>query len=143
MKNLDAAADAQMNHADAAMPEGQSLTGRRVLVVEDEMVISMFIEDVLQGLGCTVVGPAWRTQQALELLEGHAIDAAVLDLNLGRDGDSYPIADVLMQRGLPFVFSTGYGRQGLLPAYRDVPCLTKPFAEKALAQALAALFIRG
>ena len=129
-----------MTRVHAASPEATVLTGRRILVVEDEMVISMFIEDVLVGLGCQIVGPAGRMQRALALVEGNGIDAAVLDINLGRDGDSYPIADALISRGVPFVFSTGYGHQGVLPAYRDIPCLTKPFAEKALAQALAALF---
>lgn len=129
-----------MTPLDASPPDLAALAGRRVLVVEDEMVISMFIEDVLSSYGCKVVGPVRRVQHAITLIEGGEVDAAILDLNLGREGDSYPVADVLILRGVPFVFSTGYGRQGLRPAYRDQPCLAKPFAADDLAHALLALF---
>lgn len=128
-----------MMDPQAPPPPLKGLAGRRVLVVEDETVISMFIEDALSGLGCHVVGPARRVQQALDLIERNSIDAAILDLNLGRDGDSYPIADALTLRGLPFVFSTGYGRQGLRPAYRGHACLAKPFAGMDLENALLRL----
>src|SRR6185295_15398151 len=92
-----------------------SLAGLRVLVVEDEMMVSMLIEDMLSDLGCTVVGPASRLDEALELAKADGIDCAVLDVNLGGQ-PIFPLADLLRQMGRPFAFATGYGDAGL----RDV-----------------------
>ncbi|HEX6011198.1 MAG TPA: response regulator [Geminicoccaceae bacterium] len=83
------------------------LSGRRVLVVEDELIVAFLLEDMLAGLGCAVVGPAARVDQALALLDAEAIDAALLDVNLNGH-KSYPVADALAARGVPFVFSTAY-----------------------------------
>src|SRR4051794_22900016 len=86
------------------------LSGRRVLVVEDEMIVAWLLQDMLADLGCAVVGPAARVSQALAMIDAEAIDAAVLDVNLNGQ-KSYPVADALAARGMPFVFSTGYGRR--------------------------------
>ena len=85
-----------------------SLYGRRVLVVEDEMIVAWLLEDMLADFGCTIVGPAARIDQALAMIKAEALDAAVLDVNLNGQ-QSYPLADALVTRGVPFVFSTGYG----------------------------------
>ncbi len=111
---------------------------RRVLVVEDEVLVAWVLSDMLAGLGCTVIGPAGRVQQALEIIAGQPIDAAVLDVNLNGDF-SYPIADALVARGVPFVFSTGYDRGRLREGYRGFPHLQKPFLESDLAGAVAAM----
>lgn len=113
-----------------------AISGRRVLVVEDEAMVSMFIEDALQMLGCEVVGIAARVDEAMMLIEQQQIDAAVLDINLGRGRDSYPIAETLAARGVPFVFSTGYGEDGLREGFRDRPVLAKPFRMQDLAEVL-------
>jgi CheY-like chemotaxis protein len=84
-----------------------ALSGRRVLVVEDEMMVAWLLEDMLADFGCAVVGPAAGVNQALAMLDAEAFDAAVLDVNL-KGQKSYPIADTLAARGVPFVFSTGY-----------------------------------
>jgi len=111
------------------------LCGRRVLVVEDEMLVLMNIEDMLIDLGCGSVSTAATVDQALALIETQPFDAAMLDVNL--DGSSsYPVADVLAERGVPFVFSTGYGDQRLNDAYRDRPVLGKPYRNADLAEAL-------
>src|SRR6202045_5470871 len=83
------------------------LSGRRVLVVEDETMVAWLLEDMLADLGCAVVGPAAHVNQALAMLDAEAIDAAVLDVNL-QGQKSYPIADAIAARGVPFAFSTGY-----------------------------------
>ena len=101
-------------------------SGRRVLVVEDEMIVAWLLEDMLADLGCAVVGPASSVEQALAMIDAEAIDVAVLDVNLNGQM-SYPIADALATRGVPFVFSTGYDKDTLLDGYRIFPVLQKPF----------------
>ncbi len=113
-------------------------SGRRVLVVEDEMIVAWLLEDMLADLGCTVVGPAASVNQALAMIDAEAIDVAVLDVNLNGQM-SYPIADVLAARGVPFVFSTGYDKDRLLDGYRTFPALQKPFHRSELGDTLAKL----
>jgi CheY-like chemotaxis protein len=110
--------------------------GRRVLLVEDEAMIAMLLEDMLGDLGCKVVGPAYALDSALELAaDNDAIDVAILDVNLaGRP--VFELADALRGRGVPMVFSTGYGARGLREIDRDVPVLGKPFHACELATAL-------
>jgi CheY-like chemotaxis protein len=98
----------------------------RILVVEDEMTIALLIEDMLTDLGHQVVGLAMRLPQALNLAEACEIDFALLDVNL--DGlMSFPVADILSRRGVPFVFASGYGSAGLEPDWRARPVIRKPF----------------
>jgi CheY-like chemotaxis protein len=107
----------------------------RILVVEDEMTIALLIEDMLADLGHEVAGLAMRLPQALRLAEDGDIDFALLDVNL--DGlMSFPVADVLARRGVPFVFASGYGSAGLEPAWRERPVLRKPFALNDLRAAI-------
>ena len=107
------------------------LAGLRVLVVEDEMMVSMLIEDMLQDLGCKVVGPASRLEEAIELANNEELDCAVLDVNLGGGETVFPQAEALRARGVPFVFATGYG---ILPSdgYPDTPLIRKPVDQDQL-----------
>jgi CheY-like chemotaxis protein len=104
---------------------------RQVLVVEDEMTIVVTIEAVLLSLGAEVVGPVARLDAALQLAREASIDAAVLDINI-RGGNSYPVADILAERGIPFVLCSGYADWALEKRYRDRPRLTKPFSSTDL-----------
>ena len=114
----------------------RELSNCKVLVVEDEMMIAMLIEDMLDELGCKLVGPATNVPRALELIGKERVEVAVLDLNL--DGkDTYAIADALRQKNVPFIFATGYGSTGMRPEYGDRPVLQKPFQAKDLETALA------
>ncbi|HEX8533828.1 MAG TPA: response regulator [Allosphingosinicella sp.] len=115
------------------------MAGRRILVVEDEALVAMSLEDMLLSLGCVVVGPALRLTKALELASVEQIDGAVLDINLG-DVRSFPVAEMLTRKSVPFLFATGYGHLGLEPPFAEAPVLTKPYSLEALAQALAELF---
>lgn len=115
----------------------QSLEGRRVLVVEDEMLVFMLIESILQDNGCEVLPPASRVAAALEVAREREFDAALLDVNLAGE-PVYPVADMLCERGIPFIFLTGYGEDSLQPPYRDRPILAKPFREGRLVQELMA-----
>ncbi len=120
-------------------PLDSPLAGLRVLVVEDEMIVAWLLQDMLKDLGCAIVGPAVGVAQALALIETHAVDAAVLDVNLNGEL-SYPIADALVGRGVPFMFSTGYDRARLQENYRSYPVLQKPFHGSLLRKALSDLF---
>lgn len=113
------------------------LSGRRVLVVEDEMMVLMNIEGALGDLGCAV-SVAATVGDALALLEGASFDVAMLDVNLGGQ-PSYAVADALARRAIPFVFSTGYGEHGVDPRFAGRPVLRKPYSDQQLATALARL----
>jgi CheY-like chemotaxis protein len=111
----------------------------RILVVEDEMALALLIEDMLRDLGHEVAGIAMRLPQALRLAETAAIDFAILDVNL--DGRmSFPVAEMLDTRGVPFVFVTGYGSAGVEPAYRGRGMVVKkPFELADLQSAIERL----
>jgi len=111
------------------------LKGRSVLLVEDNMIIAMDGEDALRDLGADVAtaGSVGRAQEAIAL---RAFDLAVLDFNLGNE-TSLPVADMLVARGVPFIFATGYGDGLDLPArFGSLTLLKKPYSGASLAQAL-------
>ncbi len=122
------------------MADSQGHAGRRVLVVEDEAMIAMLVEDMLADLGCAVVGPAHGVNEALELVHGgSALDAALLDVNLG-GSPVFAVADALRAKGVPMIFSTGYGDGGLREVDRGAPVLQKPFRSQDLERALTRAF---
>ena len=96
-----------------------------ILLVEDEPLVSAITEEWIVELGHEVVGPAANLETALELAVT-PIDGAIIDVSLGRQS-GYPVAELLAARGVPFVFATGYGQEGLDPAWRGRPTLIKPF----------------
>jgi CheY-like chemotaxis protein len=124
------------------MTASQDWTGLRVLVVEDEAMVSMLVEDMLLDLGCEIVGPAARIPVALELAASAEIDAAVLDVNVAGQA-IWPVADALTARGVPLVFTTGYGESGLQGAYVNHAVVQKPFQIDDLVRALAASLEKG
>ena len=97
----------------------------RILIVDDEPLISAMTEDWLSELGHIVVGPAHDLAAALKLAETD-VDAAIVDVSLGKDL-SYPLADALSARGVPFALASGYGPEGIEPRYRARSTLGKPF----------------
>ena len=112
----------------------------RLLVLEDEALVSMLIEDQLIELGFVVVGPAATVKQALALCAMEPVDGALLDVNLGGGQRSDPVADYLERQNVPFLFVTGYGPAGLDPRFADRAVLQKPFALPDLRRELDALF---
>jgi CheY-like chemotaxis protein len=112
------------------------LAGRRVLVVEDEPILAMALEDMLEELGCTIVGPALRLSAAMALAE-EEVDAAILDVNLGGEA-ALPVAARLRARGVPIMFATGYG-EAIAAEHPGIPILPKPYLMHDLARALARL----
>ncbi|MEC5292841.1 response regulator [Aurantimonas sp. C2-6-R+9] len=109
---------------------------KRVLIVEDEVLLAMHLEDMLNELGYEVVGPATRIDMAMELACESDIDFAVLDINVAGK-KSFPVADILRQRGIPFAFASGYGAEGLMDGYRGFPALRKPYAQEDLERIIA------
>jgi CheY-like chemotaxis protein len=117
------------------------LSGRSILVVEDEMMILIGIEDMLADLGCESVTSAATVKKALALIDTQTFDAAMLDMNLnGHKSDD--VADALAARGVPFVFSTGYSGSDMREADRDRPVLRKPFPYDALVAVFTRLLLR-
>jgi DNA-binding response OmpR family regulator len=111
-----------------------------VLLVEDEPLISAITEEWLTELGHVVVGPASDLASALRLAET-PIDGAIVDVSLGRQS-GYPLADVLTARGVPFLFATGYGQEGIEPAWRGRPTLSKPFEFETFRRAVEVMLDR-
>lgn len=117
--------------------EGEGLAGRRVLIVEDELLVAMEMEQLLHRHGCEVLGPAPSVARALALIHERLPDVAVLDVQLGAERAA-PIADRLAAAGVPFVLVTGYGRiEPEEPALRSAPRLSKPVEEQQLLRTLA------
>ena len=108
------------------------------LLVEDETIISMEIEHMLQDLGCAAVWHAANVSGAMRILNEHRPDLALLDVNLGSE-KVFPVAAALVERAVPFIFSTGYGREGLPREWADRPVIRKPYLASELAAAMLPL----
>jgi CheY-like chemotaxis protein len=116
-----------------------SLQGRTILLVEDEYMLATDLLQELKAAGAIVIGPVPDVTAALNLLDGsHVIDGAVLDIKLGGK-PSFPIADVLASRRIPYLFSTGYDRQALPEQYQAIPRCEKPVTPESIRGALASL----
>lgn len=102
-----------------------------MLLVEDEGAIAMLIEEMLEDFGCTVVASVAQLAKALHVANVVDVDLAILDVNLAGER-VFPVAHILRARGIPFLFSTGYGASGLPGEFADCPVLHKPFAETDL-----------
>lgn len=112
------------------------LNGIRVLVVEDEGAIAMLIEEMLEDIGCAVVGSVARLAKARDVARSIEIDLAVLDVNLAGQL-VFPVAEILRDRNIPFLFSTGYGASGLQGEFALRPVLHKPFSQSELEAKIA------
>ena len=112
------------------------LRDRRILVVEDEYLIAMSLQDALENAGSVVVGPVPSVDKAIQKIESEPdIDAAVLDVNLG-GLLAYPVADMLIARKIPFVFTSGYEDNVLRSRYAQIKNCPKPYLFQAMEEAL-------
>jgi CheY-like chemotaxis protein len=116
------------------MPE---LSGS-ALLVEDEALVALMIEDMLVDLGLQVVASAAQLEKACELAAHEVFDVAILDVNLAGEL-VFPVARILQQRRIPFLFSTGYGQQALDGDFRNSLAIAKPFSAEQLAEKLRKL----
>src|SRR3954469_1292839 len=113
--------------------EPAGLSGRYVLVVEDEYLVATDLASVLEEFGVNVIGPASSVEEALELVEAHGekLDGAVLDVNL-REVRVYPVAQALAERGVPYVFTTGYEASAIPEPHASAPRYEKPVDQTVL-----------
>ena len=114
------------------------LSGKTVLLVEDEGIVAMLAEDIFEQAGCNV-DLAMRLTQAMELAQTGHYDFAVLDVNLGDGQTSYPVAQVLRQRAIPFLFVTGYDPAGIDRDFQNLVAVRKPYVADELVGAACAL----
>ncbi|MBB5050162.1 CheY-like chemotaxis protein [Afipia massiliensis] len=106
-----------------------------ILLVEDEVMIRMMVADMLEELGYTISGEAGDIDEGIRLVQAVDFDIAILDVNVNGRVIT-PVAEAVQMRGLPFVFATGYGAQGLPEKFRDRPTLQKPFQIETLARTI-------
>jgi DNA-binding response OmpR family regulator len=118
------------------MPAYDEFQGVRVLLVEDDTMICLLFEDMLLEFGCKIIGPACDLTQAANLARCHeGIDVAILDVNLAGEV-VFPVADILAERGVPFLFATGMGVDGLPASWRGHQIVQKPMTMGQLAASL-------
>ena len=117
---------------------GKIEAGRRVLVVEDEPMIRLLLDDMLTDIGYTMSAEAGGLDEALSVAKQGGFDVAILDVNLNGQPIT-PVVDLLVERGVPFVFVSGYARRGIPDEHSNAPLLQKPFQADGLARALAVL----
>jgi CheY-like chemotaxis protein len=106
-----------------------------VLVIEDDIFIAMDVEHMVAECGCATVGPVSNVEAGIATVREHDLDGAVLDVNLG-DERVWPVADLLKERGVPFILATGYSTAEVPERFTDYPIVHKPFNERDLAAAL-------
>jgi DNA-binding response OmpR family regulator len=112
-----------------------------VLITEDEFLLAMWLRQVLEEEGYAVVGPATSVEEAVQLIEKAKPNGAILDINL-KGEMVYPAAKELMERGIPFVFATGYSTLDVPTTFRSIPRLEKPVTPEILVRALKEVFRR-
>jgi DNA-binding response OmpR family regulator len=113
----------------------------RILIVDDEPMISMLMEDWLTELGCEVVGPARSVRDGLDLVASGGLDGAILDVNLGGE-DGYEVADALFRRSVPFALATGDIAGSAERGFGEAIVLQKPFDFEAVKAVLGKLLAR-
>jgi len=118
------------------------MSGARVLLVEDEGLVALMIEDMLEQLGLKVVASAAHVKKACELATNASFDVALLDVNLAGEL-VFPVARILRDRRIPFLFSTGYGGPPLEEEFSTAPAIGKPFSIEELKEKLRALLAPG
>ena len=114
-----------------------SVTGKRILILEDDVLLAMDAAETLEEMGAVVVGPAHRIESAMGLLDAQRPDAALLDVNI-IGLTSAPVASRLVRDGIPFVLATGYGNHSDIPGSRSI--IDKPYTPRQIQAAFAELF---
>jgi DNA-binding response OmpR family regulator len=114
------------------------LAGRRILLVEDELLIAMLLEAALQDHGCVVVGPFGRLADAMQAARTERLDGALMDVNLAGER-VFAAAEILCTRAVPFLLLSGYGNKVLPQGRQDWPVRSKPFEMDRVMRDLAAL----
>jgi DNA-binding response OmpR family regulator len=122
--------------------EKMSLTKPRVLLVEDEWLLAIALQDSVIQMGFAVAGPVPTVAQALAILAEQEVGLAVLDVSLGTDEKSFPIARALKANDIPFIFVSGYQETDLPREFTGTPLCSKPYTEETLKRHLDQLLCR-
>jgi two-component SAPR family response regulator len=118
-----------------------ALQGMKVLIVEDSFLVADDLAETVTEYGCTVVGPSGSLADGMRHAAEAALDGALLDVNLSNDETSFPIAEVLVERGVPFVFLSGYDLESAFPPqFKSVERLAKPVDIRRLGRAMVDVF---
>jgi CheY-like chemotaxis protein len=112
----------------------------RILVLEDDPLIAFMVRDWLAELGYETAGPAPSVRSALNIIAASEVDGAILDVTLDGE-DCYPVADALLERGVPIAFATGYGAKGVAPRFKDALMLPKPYGFEAVKGTVRTLLV--
>ncbi|MCB0311017.1 MAG: response regulator, partial [Bdellovibrionales bacterium] len=131
------AIDRQLNGRDKV--SALNTAAKNILLVEDEIIIALDLKRILEEAGYNVIGPVSKVHDALEIIESQKIDAAFLDVNLGEE-KGFPIAQLLKERSLPFVFTTGYGSDDIPSEFSGVPHAIKPVNDRQVTDILQEFF---
>jgi CheY-like chemotaxis protein len=127
---------------ERVLPVMNSLSGLRILVVEDELLIALALEDILLSFDCQVIGPVSQVDEALAIARSERFDGALLDVNV-RGRLVYPVAEELMARNVPIVFCSGYSDTSIMPPrFRVLPQIAKPYDETVLRRAMESSFLQ-
>jgi DNA-binding NarL/FixJ family response regulator len=113
-----------------------SAAGKRILILEDDVLLAIDVAETIQEMGAEVIGPAHRVESAMDLLDAQRPDAALLDVNI-IGSTSAQVANRLVREGIPFVLATGYGVQNDIPGSRavvDKPYRYMPLSRHCLAK---------
>lgn len=127
-------------HLDVPLQVASDVGDKRVLLVEDEPLVSMMLADMLSAFGHKVDGPYSRFSDAMLAAKTSNLQAGILDVNLGGE-KTYAVADILTDRKIPFAFVTGYGPDSIVSAFSHAPVLQKPI-EAAKLHALLQQIVR-
>ena len=114
-----------------------TLDGARILILEDEPIIGLALEDLLRGQGAYVLF-ASGIEEACDLIQSQAVESAILDVNV-HGAESYPVATLLAERRIPFIFATGYGDRSHPAAFAGIPTISKPYSADDIRTALGAV----
>lgn len=125
--------------ADAGPKRQPNPRRPRILVAEDEYLIARHMRTLLRRIGGDVVGPVPTLDRAIELARTESIEAAILDIKLADDRPVYPLADLLAERGIPFLFLSGYSPADIPRRYRKVQLIVKPAELRAFQAAVDVL----
>jgi len=109
---------------------------KRVLIVEDEFLVAMLLEDLLTEMGHQVIGTFAQVDEAMKFANQADVNFAILDINLA-GATSFPVAEILRRRGIPFLFASGYGSTGLTSPFENELTLQKPYEPAELERAIA------
>jgi CheY-like chemotaxis protein len=118
---------------------GELLKGQRILVVEDNYVMTLDLSQMVEELGGAVIGPVGRLAEGFELAQSDGLSAAILDVNLDGE-DTYSLADGLLAARVPVIFATGYDPNNMPERFADLPRIPKPFSARSVEKAVRKIF---